>query len=43
MSDSTQDAKKRSKLLLVARQLSIALEEPSDAVERVCFRVINLF
>ena len=41
--NGTQEAEKRSKLRLAARQLSLALEEPGDVVERVCFQVIYYF
>ena len=40
-SNAEQAAEKRSKLRLAARQLSLALEEPGDVVERVCFQVIH--
>lgn len=40
---SKQDAETRRKLRLAARDLSRALEEPSDTVERVCFSVRNSF
>lgn len=40
---SKQDAETRRKLRLAARDLSRAMEEPSDTVERVCFSVRNSF
>lgn len=41
--DVTQKADKRSRLRVAARQLTLALEEPGDVVERVCYQVIYLF
>ncbi len=38
-SGSKQDAETRKKLRLAARELSRAMEEPGDIVERVCFSV----
>ena len=40
---SEQDAKARKKLRLAARDLSRAMEEPGDIVERVCYSVRNAF
>ena len=40
---SKQDAKARKNLRLAARDLSRAMEEPGDIVERVCFSVRNAF
>ena len=40
---SKQDAKARKKLRLAARDLSRAMEEPGDIVERVCYSVRNAF
>ena len=40
---SKQDAKARKKLCLAARDLSRAMEEPGDIVERVCYSVRNAF
>lgn len=40
---SRQDAKTRKKLCIAARDLSRAMEEPGDIVERVCFSVSNAF
>ena len=37
--DGTTSIDKRSRLRLAATQLSRALEEPGDIVERVCFQV----
>lgn len=39
--DSKQDAETRKKLRLAARDLTRAIEEPGDIVERVCFSVRN--
>lgn len=38
---SKQDPKARKELRLAARDLSRAMEEPGDIVERVCFSVRN--
>ena len=40
---SKQDAEVRKKLRLAARDLSRAMEEPGDIVERVCFSVSFCF
>ena len=41
--DSKQDAEARKKLRLAARDLSRAMEEPGDIVERVCYSVRKSF
>ena len=40
-SDGLQAGKRRSELRRAARQLYLALEEPGDTVERVCFQVVR--
>ena len=40
---SKQDPITRKKLRLAARDLSRAMEDPGDIVERVCFSVRNAF
>ena len=42
-SGSKQDAETRKKLRFAARDLSRAMEEPGDIVERVCFSVRTSF
>ena len=42
-SSSKQNAKARKQLRLAARDLSRAMEEPGDIVERVCFSVRDAF
>ena len=41
-SSASRNASQRSELRVAARKLSLALEEPRDTVERVCFQVRNL-